>query len=285
MISVIIPAYNRENSIKAAVESVLNQTYSDLELIVVDDCSTDSTREAVEQIKDKRLRYICLEKNSGACAARNRGVSAARGEYIAFQDSDDIWMDNKLEKQMKVFEETDCDIVSCAMLAYSGDTSWVVPEESRRTQGYKSLDDILKKSFISTQTIIAKRKCFDDTLFDVLMPRMQDWDWVIRAVQKYSLYFIDEPLVKQYRQENSITANPHKGVVAMKRISEKYSYLLSTNKKTLGIFYDDYAYFLALDNNFSEFRKAAGKSLKASFGLKKLVKYILVNFRLYKQPQ
>ena len=104
MISVIIPTYNRAKLLPRAVESVLNQTYQDIELIIVDDGSTDDTMEWVRGIKDDRVRYAQLN-HQGACAARNHGISIARGEYIAFQDSDDIWFMDKLEKQLAFLHE------------------------------------------------------------------------------------------------------------------------------------------------------------------------------------
>lgn len=88
MISVVLPAYNRRNTVRKAVESVLNQTERDIECIVVDDASTDDTAGVLTEISDSRLRIIRLTENSGACHARNVGVQAAKGEYIAFQDSD-----------------------------------------------------------------------------------------------------------------------------------------------------------------------------------------------------
>ena len=103
-VSVIIPTYNREATLKRAVESVLNQTYTDFELIIVDDGSTDNTRQLVENIHDDRITYYYVKINSGAAAARNYGIERAEGEYIAFQDSDDYWHSDKLEKQMKVME-------------------------------------------------------------------------------------------------------------------------------------------------------------------------------------
>ena len=99
MISVIIPTYNRAGTLLAAAQSVLQQTYRDIELIIVDDGSTDDTSKVVSALQDGRVRYIPLGKNCGACAARNRGIDEAKGEYIAFQDSDDLWHSDKLERE------------------------------------------------------------------------------------------------------------------------------------------------------------------------------------------
>ena len=112
-VSVIIPTYNRAHLVGRAIRSVLNQTYQDFEIIVVDDGSTDNTEEVVKSFNDPRIRYIRHEKNRGGSAACNTGIRAARGEYIAFQDSDDEWLPEKLEKQMQVFENTPTGVGGC----------------------------------------------------------------------------------------------------------------------------------------------------------------------------
>ena len=99
-VSVVIPAYNRAATIGAAIESVLRQTWEDFELVVVDDGSTDGTLEAARRIADPRLRVVAAPHNMGAAGARNLGVAEARGTWIAFQDSDDEWLPEKLAKQM-----------------------------------------------------------------------------------------------------------------------------------------------------------------------------------------
>ena len=100
-ISVIIPTYNRGNLIGDSIKSVLNQTYENLEVIVVDDGSTDNTKEEIDKIEDERVKYIKLMKNSGGSNARNIGIQNANGKYISFQDSDDIYYPKKLEIQYK----------------------------------------------------------------------------------------------------------------------------------------------------------------------------------------
>lgn len=102
MVSVIMPAYNCAEYMKNSVGSVIAQSFTDWELIVVDDCSTDNTKQVVDDFsrKDERIKYVRLDKNSGAAQARNKGIQLARGKYAAFLDSDDIWMPSKLEKQV-----------------------------------------------------------------------------------------------------------------------------------------------------------------------------------------
>lgn len=104
-VSIIMPSYNTASFIAASIESVLVQTYENWELIIVDDCSTDNTDDVVSRFKDARIRYLKNDKNSGAAISRNRALREAKGKWIAFLDSDDIWIPDKLEKQIAFMEK------------------------------------------------------------------------------------------------------------------------------------------------------------------------------------
>jgi glycosyltransferase involved in cell wall biosynthesis len=105
LISVVLPTYNRASMLAVAVQSVLAQTFADLELIVVDDGSTDETPGVLEAIADPRLVRLRSDQQRGAAVSRNAGIGAARGEFLAFQDSDDEWLPGKLERQLSVFAD------------------------------------------------------------------------------------------------------------------------------------------------------------------------------------
>ena len=105
LVSIVTPSYNTGRWIGETIQSVLNQTYENWEMIIVDDCSTDNTDEVVAGYKDSRIKYIKNEKNSGAAISRNRAIREAKGEYIAFLDSDDLWTPNKLEKQIRFMKD------------------------------------------------------------------------------------------------------------------------------------------------------------------------------------
>ena len=109
LVSIITPTYNCGKFIGQTIESVLNQSYQNWEMIIVDDCSTDNTKEIVEKYvkQDKRIKYYVLEVNSGAAVARTKAMQLASGEYIAFLDSDDLWMPDKLEKQILFMKVND----------------------------------------------------------------------------------------------------------------------------------------------------------------------------------
>ena len=114
LISIITPTYNCAKFIGVTIESVMKQTYENWEMIIVDDASTDNTEEIVRRYDDKRIKYVKLEKNSGAAIARNKAMKLAQGKYMAFLDSDDIWKENKLEKQINFMEEHNYNITCTA---------------------------------------------------------------------------------------------------------------------------------------------------------------------------
>jgi len=221
MISVIIPSYNREKTIERAVRSVLNQSVKDIEVIVVDDGSVDNTREVISQISDNRVKYI-YQNNSGACVARNNGIENAKGEYIAFQDSDDSWSENKLERQLAKLVSTGADLVFCQVRRHNYETGDEIYPIINLKGSFVPGEMMINQSMASTQTILAKKEVFSEVKFDPKMPRFQDYDLMIRMAQKYNVAFCDEPLVDVYLQEDSITVNSEKTMAAHKILIDKY---------------------------------------------------------------
>ena len=233
MISVIIPVYNREKLIEKSIQSVLNQTYRDLELIVVDDGSIDKTREVVKSINDPRLKYI-YQPNQGACSARNRGIEEAKGDFIAFQDSDDIWALDKLEKQMKVFDNSDVDIVCCKTKCkrLNGSTLFTLKNVA---------EGIINKEMgpcgISTQTLVMKSTVTKKVKFDPNVIRYQDLDFLISAHEYYTIYCLDLYLVERYIELDSITNHPERIYKMAKYFEIKYSYHFSKSDGYLAKFF------------------------------------------------
>lgn len=225
MISVIIPSYNRGYIIKRSLESILNQTYKNIEVLVIDDNSNDNTYEVVNSIKDSRIRYIKLNENNGACYARNYGVRLAKGEYIAFQDSDDIWYENKLEKQLEYLDKNKLDIVSCKMYIHQDKKNNIVFPRSINI----NKKSIYFENFISTQLLLGKKECFIKDPFNTQLPRFQDWELAIRLVDKYNIGILNEILCEAYIQENSISRNPQKAIEALEII--KYNHSVSSKVK------------------------------------------------------
>ncbi len=275
MVSVVIPTYNREKTIKRAVLSVLNQTYEDIEIIIVDDNSSDNTERCIRTIEDARIQYYRLENNKGACYARNYGINKAKGEYIAFQDSDDEWEKEKLEKQLDILKRNNIDITFCSFNLYDGD-KFITKRPKYIKSGYVNYDKILEKAIISTQTMIGKRKCFEDEMFDVQMPRFQDWEITLRLSQKYVIYFENEILVKLYSQQDSISKNTDKAIVALEKIMDMHKVNFLKNKRALSNIYIYCASFMG--KNESKRHEYIRKGLKTKFDLisiGKIIKLIL----------
>ena len=197
MISVVLPAYNRRNTVRKAVESVLNQTMQDIECIVVDDASTDDTAGVLTEISDSRLRIIRLTENSGACHARNVGVQAAKGEYIAFQDSDDCFHPDKLERQLALLKETGADVVFCGMNRICGQQMETFP--AYVPDKCINRIDLLEANLASTQCIFGKAEAFRNTPFDEDMPRLQDWALMLELAKKYTDFSeLTTPMINEF---------------------------------------------------------------------------------------
>ena len=294
MVSVIIPTFNREKTIARAVNSVLNQTYRDLEVIVVDDGSTDNTREVIDGIIDSRLHYY-YQNNAGACAARNRGIELSRGDFIAFQDSDDEWRPEKLSRQLDVIKADNPDILFCQILRVNE-----VPEPVKlpalQKSGFVQQNDVMVG--ISTQTLIMKRAVAQAVQFDPKMPRFQDLDWIIRATDEYTLYGMNEVLVNSYYSHDSISLSSIKMYRAIRLMFCKYPYLQNdfpyvySSLKTILRYeaeakrergeHDCYKYY-KLSSTHSEPPKERIEWMIAGLGLDRLQKKIRGGVRCYRE--
>lgn len=221
MISVIIPTHNRAYIISNAIKSVLEQTYKNLELIVVDDGSNDDTKNIVNKFNDTRLKYIKYDKARGACYARNLGIKSAKGSYIAFNDSDDMWHFDKLEKQLRYIKKTSADVVFCALSRHNLDENGKEDTVPAINEGQVFYKDFLNQSLASTQAIFGRAECFKRIMFDVEMPRFQDWELMLRIVQKYKVFFQKEALVDVWIQSDSITNSNLRTVDGLQKLIRK----------------------------------------------------------------
>ena len=212
--SVVIPTYNRKKYVLNAINSVLNQTFQDFELIVVDDGSEDGTNEEIEKIADPRLRYI-YQTNKGAPVARNTGISASRGKYISFLDSDDIFLPNKLAK---IFEETRKFPTEAILISshkrvkaekssiYYNPQKCLTPPEFKRLLHYHIIDSSTSGLVIKRSSLL-KRGGFDSTLKCI-----QDRELLFRICEHHGCVLISDVLWQKNWTNDSIVAlvaRPH----------------------------------------------------------------------------
>lgn len=239
-VSVILPTYNRSTSLKPASESVLNQSYRDLELIIVDDASTEDIQKVVEALNDDRVRFIRHESNGGAAMARNTGLAAARGGFIAFQDSDDLWLPGKLARQMALLETLpdDVRVVTGSKILYGRDAKYsygpgkvtCAPPPAYRLR----LDeDQVKRSLagnrISLQNALFRRTCFPDiNWFDPFAKANEDWEFTARLVQHTRIFEDIDPVVLAFVSADSISKNTRKKILGVLRLLKKNRQVLAS---------------------------------------------------------
>jgi glycosyltransferase involved in cell wall biosynthesis len=235
-VSVIIPTYNRALLIGKAIKSVLNQTYHDFEIIVIDDGSTDNTEETVKSFNNFKIRYIFHSDNRGVSAARNTGIRASRGKYIALLDSDDEWLPEKLDEQIKVFKSEFAEVgVVYSNVLYIDESGKNMNKLSnpKKVEGY-IYEDLLGGNYVGTSsTLLIKKECFDRVgLFDDLLKAENDWDMWIRIAKYYRFALIKIPLVKYRFHSNRISNNPELKIIMASRILVKYANELKKRRGT-----------------------------------------------------
>lgn len=225
LVSVIIPTHDRAHLVTRAIQSVLEQKYGHLELLVVDDASTDDTRRVVKALADPRLLYARHEQNRGAPAARNTGIEMSSGEYIAFLDSDDHWLPGKLQEQMRVFHRSGPEVG----LVYTGIevvdllTGAHLKTRVPRHRGH-ILRELLRHNVVvgSTSTAVIRRTYLHQSgLFDESLPARQDIDLWIRLAKRCSFDFVDQILAVIRVHADRITEDSDARIAGAKLVFEK----------------------------------------------------------------
>ena len=209
MVSIIIPTYNRAKTIGRSIESILNQTYRDLELIIVDDGSTDNTEEIVNRYmqNDSRIQYIKQKQNQGACVARNVGIDIAIGEYIGFQDSDDESLPERLETQIECLNINNADICICGKRRiYPDGREEIIQHPGYNESGIIPYEVTCTQPFISGGDLLARAYILKNNLFDPIVKRQQDYEWGLRGARNHRVWFESRILYVVYAGPDSITA-------------------------------------------------------------------------------
>lgn len=236
-VSVVIPTHNRGDRIEQAVKSVLNQTYQSLEVIVVSDGSTDDTDEVMEKMIEYhpgKIKFHSYQESKGANHARNIGIKHSTGEYVAFLDDDDEWIEDKIEKQLEVFE-ADSEIG----VVYTGINIIYVNEGLTyySLSGYEGdlSKEILQRNLLgATPNVMVRKDVLDNVgYFDEEMPAKQDYDLWIRVCQQAKVGFVKEAKVQYYNYtgEKQISSNTKKHERAIQLIQQKYQELFAQLSK------------------------------------------------------
>jgi glycosyltransferase involved in cell wall biosynthesis len=218
-VSVVIPTFNRRDYITIALDSVLAQTYKDYEIVVIDDGSSDDTKEVLKPYQET-IRYF-YQENRGISGARNRGIRESRGDYIALLDSDDYWLPEKLKCQVdRIREEPGCGMVAtrCSSIAPDG----TFRKKNRPGKSGWILNDIFRANFIRTSSVLITRTCFDTVgLFDESLPECEEYDLWLRIAKQYPIAFINEPLTVYTDNPHGVSTDSLAGRLVRLKVLEK----------------------------------------------------------------
>jgi len=278
LVSVIIPTYNSSEFIAQSIDSAVAQTYPDKEIIVIDDGSTDDTKEEIKPYREKILYY--LKRNGGPASARNYGLNRSSGEFVAFLDADDIWNIEKLDIQIKQFKAyPNLDAVFCIADDGRGGISKYSSQTRKRMKDGYIFNELLKKNFLVTSTVMLRSKIFEDIgLFDEdkHLISVEDINLWLRISRVYRFGFVDKVLVKRRLHKDSFTEDFERMFAAdiynYRKLSYSYpEWQLQENKN----------YFLGLSNYFYECGDSyffGGEYQKARKLLLRSLQYNIINF-------
>jgi glycosyltransferase involved in cell wall biosynthesis len=300
-ISVIIPTYNSSQYINEAIRSVLCQTYKNLEIIVIDDGSTDNTRDILGPLIDQELIRYTYQKNQGPGGARNTGINMATGEYIAFLDADDLWPSHKLQLQFTFLKSNanigmvfgdfssfdDHGSVSKSFFEEKSILKKIPTQEyspSHKAFSRKIFNDLIDENFIPTSTVMVKKSVFKRTgLFDSQLRSVEDLDLWLRISLKYDIAFTYERLAFKRKHGSNISSNlrlaSESELMVMKKMlsicHNNHSNSVQLIKKKIGNCYFNIGYGLFCENNRTTARKYFLRSIQYKHYLFKSYVYYL----------
>lgn len=290
LVSAIIPSYNSAVYIKDAIESILSQTYKNIEILIVDDGSIDNTRDVVvsyEKLYPGKVRYLS-QKNQGPGIARNNGIANANGEYIAFLDADDMWEVDKIKVQVESLESSETMHISHTDFVYMYKGGIIKPSEYSNKKKKNFSGDIFfslfRENFIRTSTVMIKKDTFNQAGgFDPDLFMSEDYDLWLRITKGRSVVsYIDKPLLKVRLHESHMTGDAQRTYMWVNKVIEKsiasssdmadklkshLPYRLAKNHYTIG-----YKFFC--DKKMAQARSEFIKSLRYKFKLSSVAYYL-----------
>jgi glycosyltransferase involved in cell wall biosynthesis len=265
-VSVVLPTYNRAPLLGRSIRSVLGQSFGDFEVVVVDDGSTDETSAVVAGFRDPRVRYLPLPRNTGAAAARNAGIRAARGKFLAFQDSDDEWLPSKLSKQMSAFESGSARLgmvySDMRMILRGGTATYFAAPSVPSGRLINPATRFYQVCNLGIQSAVIKREYLDEAgHFNEGLPALEDLEMFIRLSRRCDFRHLREPLVKYYDTQGLSKDRYAKWVSRRVILSLYYKELLTRNPA----FLFKEALWLCATWGLAERARRAGRRRSTSF--------------------
>jgi glycosyltransferase involved in cell wall biosynthesis len=296
-VSVVLPTYNCAEYVGATVESVLNQTYKNYELIIVNDGSTDDTNQVLAHYIDNNstIRYF-KQENKGHAAARNAGISTATGDFIAFIDSDDKWLPDKLDAQVRAFEEDpEVGFVHCNLYGFGENQEvrvrgpQLTQEETDQYSGYIFDNLYFRKIIITTTSVMIRKECIDAVgMFDENLTRFgsEDRDLFLRILREYKAKYINKPLAMYRNRSDSAGQNYKKMIIGQEYVYEKITKLYGlphcAKKEVMSKIYQEWAREFYAKGRFTDGFTNQVKAIKENpvnmdsyLALKRYVKYLI----------
>lgn len=277
--SVIIPLYNKENFVLNTLKSVMNQTFTDYEIIIIEDCSTDKSLEIVSKIKNDTIRIIRHEKNKGLSASRNTGVKNANANYLAFLDADDLWKEDYLQELFQITNDfPEAHLFATNYEEFYSDAKILLPENnSKKLQNNSLITDFFEISLAQPlycpSSFCVEKSVFETVgYYDETITFGEDVDFNIRANSEFLLAYSKKPLVHYLMlSENQITQSKISGKI----ITNFDKFETNNHSKSLKNFLDFHRYIMAkhykLEGNNENFRKMKNGISTSSLNNKQLI--------------
>jgi teichuronic acid biosynthesis glycosyltransferase TuaG len=253
LVSVILTTYNRVNYLKCTLESILNQTYNNIEVIIISDASNDGTDSYVQSLSDSRIKFFELNINSGLPAVtRNFGIKKAIGEYIAFCDDDDIWIDTKIEKQLLEIENFGICFTKRSFINQDG---FQINHRPIYIPQKFDLRHILVTNFITLSSVLIRKNLFNTFIGfneSPIIKASEDYDlWIRLLANNIKIKYCDEPLVLYRIHQNNISTNQLAGIkrtlIINKLLFQTYNISISHKIMSYTINYIKYLYYFLIN--------------------------------------
>lgn len=287
LVTAVITTYKRKPEVvKRALNSIIEQTYNNIEIFVINDCPADKKlvkelrKMIVESSRNRRVKYIVVENNGGACKARNIAIERASGKYFACLDDDDEWLPEKIELQVQALEkQKGAAITYCnAILRYVDQGKDVTRFVEKQKEGDIYFEQIEKNNIGSCSFPMFRTDVLKEVGgFDINMPALQDWELYLRVLKKYKAVYVHKPVAIYYFYDGErISANSQNRVVAFENIHQKIIKDLENNTKSASSFYMMGTYFYSLNDDMKKAKEYYILGVKSNpYKLKRNIKVFL----------